>query len=151
MSKNLILILIIVVLVPLIVFLFSKKSSNPQFSSTKLKLNNIEYDIEIAKTISQKSTGLSNRNNLCPNCGMIFIFKQDGTLPFWMKDTLIPLDMIWINSTGKITDIITATKTNSLKILQNSQPAKYVLELNAYDAQKLDLNIGDTINIPIDL
>ena len=147
MSKNLIIILIIIILVPLVVFLFSKKNPTTKFPSTNLKLNNTEYNIEIARTISQKSAGLSTRDKLCSNCGMIFIFNKDGTLPFWMKDTFIPLDMIWINSNGQITDIITATDTNSSKILQNTQPAKYVLELNAYDSQKLSLKVGDIIDL----
>ncbi|MDD4937813.1 MAG: DUF192 domain-containing protein [Candidatus Shapirobacteria bacterium] len=148
MSKNLVIILIIIVLIPLIVFLFSKKNSTIKFSTTKIKLNNIEYEIEIAHTISQKSAGLSNRDKLCQTCGMIFIFNKDSIMPFWMKNTFIPLDIIWINSNGQITDIITATNINSTKILQNTQPAKYVLELNAFDAQKIGLNIGDTIQLP---
>lgn len=147
MAKNLTLTLIIIILVPLIVFLFFKKNSNPKFSATKIKINNIEYNTEIAKTISQKSAGLSNRKELCSNCGMIFIFTKDGYQPFWMKNTFIPLDMIWINSNGKITDIITATQTNSTKILQNTQPARYVLELNAYDTEKIGLKVGDIIDL----
>jgi uncharacterized membrane protein (UPF0127 family) len=64
-----------------------------------------------------------------------------------MKDTLVPLDLIWLNSKGEVTDIITATDLKSLKILQNTRPAKYVIELNAHDAEKIGLNIGDTINL----
>lgn len=148
MSKNLTISLIIIILIPLAVFLFFKKNSNPKLSTTKIKLNNTEYDIEVAANIFQKSAGLSSRDNLCPNCGMIFIFNKDGYQPFWMKNTFIPLDIIWINSTGQITDIIAATETNSSKILQNTKPAKYVLELNAHDAQKLNLSVGDIIKLP---
>lgn len=147
MSKNLILTLIIIILTTIAVFVFYKKPSKP-LSTIKLKLGNSDYNLEIAQTIIQKSKGLSNRNNLCPNCGMIFVFNQDAIQPFWMKNTFIPLDMIWINSNGQITDIITATGINSTKILQNTKPAKYVIELNAHDTQKLNLKIGDIIDIP---
>jgi hypothetical protein len=148
MSKNLITILIIFILIPVVVFIFFKINSNTQFPVTKIKIKNTDYDIEIASTISQKSAGLSNRKELCSNCGMLFIFNKEGPLPFWMKDTFIPLDMIWLNSAGQITDIITATEINSSKILQNTKPAKYVLELNAHDAQKLSLSVGDIIQLP---
>jgi uncharacterized protein len=146
MAKNII--IISIVLIVIIIFSLFKKTSNNSLNTTKIMLNGHEYQIEIASTINQKATGLSNRNYLCPNCGMIFLFSKDGSLPFWMKDTLIPLDMIWTNSNGQITDIITATETESLKVLQNSKPAKYVLELNAHDSQKIGLKIGDFINLP---
>ncbi|MFA5750330.1 MAG: DUF192 domain-containing protein [Candidatus Shapirobacteria bacterium] len=146
MAKNIIIISIIIGLI--IVFSFFKKSSNTELNTTKITLKNKDYQIEIARSSSQKATGLSNRKNLCSNCGMIFIFNKDGALPFWMKDTLIPLDIIWINSQGRVTDIITATEIKSLKLLQNTQPAKYVLELNANEAQKIDLKVGDIIQLP---
>jgi len=146
MSKNLTISLILLISIPIIVFFFYKRNP-PQFEFINLKIKDIDYKLEVAKSISQKSVGLSNRNNLCSNCGMIFVFAKDGSLPFWMKDTLIPLDMIWINSNGQITDIITTTETNSLKTLQNTQPAKYVIELNAGDSLKIGLETGDTINL----
>ena len=65
-----------------------------------------------------------------------------------MKDTLIPLDMIWLDKTGKVVDLKTATETNSSKLYQNQSPAQYVLELNANEAQKIGLKIGDIIPLP---
>jgi len=146
MSKNLTISLILLIAIPIIVFFFYKKNP-PQFETINLKIKNIDYKLEVAKSISQKSAGLSNRTKLCPNCGMIFIFTKDGIQPFWMKDTLIPLDMIWVNSSGQITDIITAKETNSTKIIQNTQPAKYVIELNALNSQEIGLKTGDTIDL----
>jgi hypothetical protein len=146
MAKNIIIISIIIGLI--VIFIFFRKSSNTELNTTKITLKNKDYQIEIARNSSQKATGLSNRKDLCSNCGMIFIFNKDGALPFWMKDTLIPLDMIWINSQGRVTDIITATEIKSLKLLQNTQPAQYVLELNANEAQKIDLKVGDIISLP---
>jgi uncharacterized membrane protein (UPF0127 family) len=146
MAKNIIIFLI--VLIVIIAFSFFRKNTNPSLEATKIVLKNHEYQIEIARTSSQKAAGLSNRETLCSNCGMIFLFSKDGNLPFWMKDTLIPLDMIWINSNGQITDIITATDIKSLKILQNTKPAKYVLEINANEAQKIGLKTGDIISLP---
>lgn len=146
MSKNLTISLILLIAIPIIVFFFYKRNP-PQFETVNLKIKNIDYKLEIAKSISQKSAGLSKRTKLCSNCGMIFIFTKDGFQPFWMKDTLIPLDMIWINSNGQITDIITANETNSTNIIQNTQPARYVIELNAGDSKKINLKIDDTIDL----
>jgi len=150
MAKNII-IIILLIIVSLIAFSFFRKTPNTSLDTINLVLNNHSYQIEIARTSKQKEIGLSNRNSLCSNCGMIFPFEKDKILPFWMKSTLIPLDLVWIDSNNKITDIITATETNSLKILQNTKPAKYVLELNALDSQQIGLKIGDTINIPNNL
>jgi len=147
MSKNIILILSLVILLIILSFIFLPKKTNKDLSVVKIKLGNTDYQIEIARTSSQKSIGLSNRDSLCPNCGMIFIFDKDTYLPFWMKDTRIPLDMIWINSQNQIVDIQHAIETNSLKAIQNSTPAKYVLELNLDDSKKLNLKIGDIIDL----
>jgi len=146
MSKNLTISLILLIVVPIIVFFFYKRNP-PQFETINLKIKNIDYKLEVAKSISQKSAGLSKRTKLCSNCGMIFIFAKEGFQPFWMKDTFIPLDMIWINSNGQVTDIITNNVTNSTKILQNTQPARYVIELNAGDSKKINLKTGDTIDL----
>lgn len=146
MSKNLTISLIILIAIPIVIFFFYKKPSS-KFETVNLKIKNIDYKLEVAKTISQKSAGLSKRTNLCSNCGMIFVFSKNGVLPFWMKDTFVPLDMIWLNSEGKVTDIINASETNSTKILQNSQPAKYVIELNLNETKKINLKVGDTIDL----
>lgn len=119
----------------------------PSSNTINVKISNTDYKIELAKTIAQRTKGLSGREILCKNCGMIFIFSYETELPFWMKDTLIPLDMIWLNKDGKIVDIQTAAETNSTKIYQNQTKAQYVLELNANDSQKLNLKIGDIIDL----
>lgn len=148
MVKNIIIVLIFITAFFLIWhFLLFTPTSN----IINLKINSTNYKIELAKTISQRTKGLSKRESLCPNCGMLFIFGFETDLPFWMKDTLIPLDMIWLDKTGKIVDIKTATETNSQKIYQNQSPAQYVLELNANDSQKLNLKIGDNIKLPNNL
>ncbi|MDD4027174.1 MAG: DUF192 domain-containing protein [Candidatus Shapirobacteria bacterium] len=146
MSKSLILIIIfpIIIIAILIWRLFFYL---PSADFVDIKINNTNYKIELAKTVAQKTKGLSQREKLCSNCGMLFIFGYETELPFWMKDTLIPLDMIWLNKDGKIVDIKTANETNSTKIYQNQSKAQYVLELNANDSQKINLKIGDFIDL----
>jgi uncharacterized membrane protein (UPF0127 family) len=80
---------------------------------------------------------------------MLFVFGFEMDLPFCMRDTLIPLDMIWLDKTGKIVEIKNVTETNnSNKLYRNQSPAQYVLELNLNDSQKLKLKIGDIIPLP---
>lgn len=147
MSKNItvILVFILIIIIVLIWRFFFYIPSSIKF--VDIKINNTDYKIELAQTSAQKIKGLSNRNTLCQKCGMLFVFGFETELPFWMKDTLIPLDMIWLDKNGKIVDIKTASETNSSKIYQNQSPAQYVLELNANDSQKLNLKIGDIIDL----
>lgn len=126
----------------------------PQETNTvTLKIKDQNFKIELAQSLAQKSLGLGNRDSLCQNCGMLFIYQAEGPLPFWMKNTRIPLDMVWLNREGTIVDLKTAlpqpnTPDHQLTIYQNQTPAQYVLELNAYKAKELDLKIGDQIPLP---
>jgi len=131
----------------LLFFFFPRKTKNGNLS-----INGKNYQIEYAITTLQKAKGLSNRDFLCENCGMLFAFDNLGTHPFWMKDTRISLDMIWLDKNGKIVHYELAkpqpnTPITQLKVYKNSTPAKYVLELNAGDFDKLNLKIGDIIKI----
>lgn len=136
-----------------VIYLIYLITYHPKTKTVSIKLGNIKYDFEIAKTISQKSIGLSGRTSLCKNCGMIFIYSSEGIYPFWMKDTLIPLDMIWLDKTGKIITYHNAQPEpniplTKLKNYANSTPAKYILEINSGDFTKLNLKIGGIINLP---
>ncbi|HPT65940.1 MAG TPA: DUF192 domain-containing protein [Candidatus Woesebacteria bacterium] len=148
MSKNIILIFTPVLIIIAGILIWRLFFYLPTSNFIKIKIADTDYKIELAKTSSQKIKGLSDRESLCPKCGMLFIFGFETDLPFWMKNTLIPLDMIWLDKTGKIVDIKTATEVNSQKIYTNQSPAQYVLELNANDSKKLNLKIGDIISLP---
>lgn len=114
-----------------------------------IQINNNSYYLEIARTDQEQKIGLSNRDTLCSNCGMLFIFDKEDEHSLWMKDTHIPLDMIWLNAQYKIVKIITALDTDNTDIIYTNQdPAKYVIELPANEVFKQKLKIGDTIQIP---
>jgi uncharacterized membrane protein (UPF0127 family) len=151
MSKNLTISLIILIAIPIVIFFFYKKPSS-KFETVNLKIKNIDYKLEIAKSISQKSAGLSKRTKLCSNCGMIFIFSNLAPRYFWMKNTLIPLDMLFLDQNGVINTIHTAvpepnTSDLKLKIYSSLAPAKYVIEIPSGRAQELGLKIGSQINL----
>ena len=151
-TKMLSISLLLFIIAIFVVRKITKSEINPPLPTFTLKLNDSNSQIEIAKTNEQKSAGLSGRKSLCPNCGMIFVFDQESIYPFWMKDTLIPLDMLWLDRKGKIVSIFTAEPEPNiplykLKLYQNTLPALYVLELNASDSAKLKLAVGDNINL----
>jgi len=148
-------ILIFVIVISLLAYYLLFKNLTPT-DSVKIEIKNQTYQFEVAKTLAQKSLGLGNRDRLCQNCGMIFVYQNEGIQPFWMKNTLIPLDIIWLDKNGQVVDIKTAlpqpnTPDIKLTIYQNPVPAQYVLEINAYQSKKLNLSIGSIINLPSNL
>lgn len=125
----------------LIIYLYYPR----QLKTKKININSQEFTIEIASTPRQLTQGLSNRPQLCQNCGMLFVFPSPQILQFWMKDTLIPLDMIFIDQDKKIVNVVT-TPVGDLSIKNSTSPALYCLELNAGTATKLNLKPGDILD-----
>lgn len=142
MSKNWILILIVFTLIIWAIYIFYPRKT----STITQKIKDQDFSLEVAKTIPQRTTGLMNRPSLCPNCGMLFVFEVQMPLSFWMKNTLIPLDIIFLDSIGKVINIGTGVP-QSLAQVSSLSPAKYVIELPSGTAAKIGLLPGDTINL----
>jgi len=112
--------------------------------------------IELAISREDRQQGLMFREQLDEDAGMLFVFEKEQNLSFWMKDTLIPLDILYINDDGEIVDIKTMqpcpADTQRCPTYPSRSPAQYGLELNAGQALALELKIGDQldINIPRD-
>ncbi|MDW7968398.1 MAG: DUF192 domain-containing protein [Thermoanaerobaculum sp.] len=88
--------------------------------------------VELALSEEQKALGLMFRDYLPPNQGMLFLFSQDDYLPFWMKNTLIPLDFIWLDAYGTVVDVKHSAppcKLDPCPSYKPSRPARAVLEL----------------------
>lgn len=109
--------------------------------STHLKI-----DIEIADTEFDVQTGLMYRDSMEDNQGMLFIFKDEKERYFYMKNTKIPLDIIYINADNKIVSFQKSAKPFDESSLPSNAPAKYVLELNAGLVLDLNLSVGDSIS-----
>ena len=146
--------IIIIFLILTIVFLIYINFPRKVTKSITQKISSQNFSLEIADNSYLQAKGLSKRSELCSDCGMLFIFNGENTRYFWMKDTFIPLDMIFIKKNGLVTDIFTAQpETNKsdfqLKIYQSSQAVQYVIELNAGTAVKINLKVGDFIKLKI--
>ena len=109
------------------------------------------FSVEIADTNAKRERGLMFRASLEKNKGMLFVFEKEGDYPFWMKNTLIPLDIIWINKDNKVVFISDETKPceeeYSCPSINPDKNAKYVLELNGGSAKKIGLQTGDKIEL----
>lgn len=103
--------------------------------------------VELALDSDSQAQGLMFRESMPENAGMLFMFPETQPLSFWMKNTLIPLDIIYLSEAGEVVHIVTAQpcKVRSCPSYPSVSPAKYVLELNAGRATELGLKAGDNI------
>jgi uncharacterized protein len=115
-------------------------------SEKKVCFGNNCFIAELAKTEKKISQGLMFRENLATNRGMLFVFSQSGVYSFWMKNTKIPLDIIWFNDKKEIVFLannVVPCYEEFCPSINPGEKAKYVLEINADLAEKLELKIGD--------
>jgi len=90
------------------------------------------FNVEVVDTLSEREAGLMYRENLDKDSGMLFIFDEEGNYPFWMKNTLIPLDMIWIGGNKTVVDVKSAVPclAEPCPVIYPGGDALYVLEIN---------------------
>ena len=119
----------------------------PQSSATNtIFINGAKIEVELADTPQKRTKGLSVRESLGQNEGMLFIFEKSDYYSFWMKDMNFALDIIWIGEDKKIADIIkNAIPESYPKTFSPREPAKYVLEVNAGYADEYKIEIGNEI------
>jgi len=104
--------------------------------------------VEIAAEDELRARGLMYRDHLRPGTGMLFFFREDGDYPFWMKNTIIPLDMIWIDANRKIASIAHEAQPCKVENCPNYPPnaiARYVLEVAGGVAKEHGLKKGDVL------
>ncbi len=109
------------------------------------------FTVEVAKTQAQREMGLMFRESLDQDKAMLFVFDQPGIYSFWMKNCLIPLDIIWLDENYKIVVISPnnppCSKTGNCSSINPNVSAKYVLEINAGLSNKINLKPGDHLSI----
>ena len=105
----------------------------------------VSYTVEEAKTVPELEKGLMFRESLAPDAGMIFDLSKVEHTAMWMKNTKIPLDMIFIDGDGTISWIYENAQPESLTLIIPPFPAYAVLEVNAGDVKKHGIKTGDII------
>ena len=120
--------------------------STPESNAHQVCLRDICYEVEIAKNEDQWATGLMHRSSLENSKGMLFVFPYLKRYSFWMKNTLIPLDIIWMDEGQRVIHIekmVMPCEGDPCPQYTPADEALYVLELNAGEAQRSGINTGD--------
>ena len=126
-------------------FVFNGKTKK---SFVEFPSHNLKVEVELAQTVVQQARGLMFREFLAENSGMLFIFSGESPRTFWMKNTKIPLDLIFISSDKKIVEIKESFEPcveEKCPTYQSRAAAKYVLEVNAGFSAKNNIQIGDPL------
>jgi uncharacterized protein len=105
----------------------------------------LAFTVEVQHTPEELARGLMNRPSLPADAGMLFDFGSDRPVSMWMKNTLIPLDMVFIDKDGRITGIAQRAVPYSLEVIPSPGPVRAVLEINGGVAEKLGIRTGDRV------
>jgi len=144
MNKTNIAAIVIIVLFGLIYLLYPGATQKNGIDS--VAINGSIFSVDVADTIKETALGLSGRENLLEDTGMLFIFKSPQNYPFWMKDMNFPIDIMWIGEDFEIVYIKEDAKPESFpEIFTPDIEALYVLEVNAGVVADKNIKIGDKV------
>ena len=117
-----------------------------------VKMGDTIFEVELAINPAERAKGLSGRNILDKNNGMLFVFNEDSAQEFWMYGMKFPLDIVWISSSCKIIDITynaehpeNPNSSEGLVLYSSKLPATYALEINAGEVDLYNINIGGLV------
>lgn len=128
-------------LVVLVIFLWTR----PQHIN--VQVNDRTYNLEVADTTAAREKGLSDRSSLPTQNGMLFEFNRPGPYCFWMKDMRFPLDIIWLDNQKRVVFIEPHLSPQTYpRSYCSDKSARYVVELNAGQAQQAGLKTGTLVN-----
>jgi uncharacterized membrane protein (UPF0127 family) len=103
----------------------------------------LHFQVELAVTPGQRQQGLMQRKDMAADRGMLFDFGASRQVHMWMKNTYLPLDMLFIRTDGTIATIRSDTVPLSEEVIDSKEPVRFVLELNAGTSKKLGIRAGD--------
>lgn len=98
------------------------------------------FDIYLAYNNTQRARGLMHVRQMPVSTGMLFVYEGEDYLSMWMKNTYIPLDMVFAHRDGRVSSVVSNTEPQSLRSITSIEPVAYVLELNAGTAERLSID-----------
>lgn len=119
--------------------------AEPKVTISTKERRDVTFQVEVANTPAKREMGLQYRRELADDRGMIFIFAVESQQSFWMKNTPIPLDMIFINRDHQIVGIVEQTTPFSLEPRSVASPSRYVLEIKGGLAKRHGIQAGDSV------
>ena len=125
---------------------FPKLETENSLAVRMLTIGGKTLEVEIADTLVSRKQGLSGKESLGDNQGMLFVYGEPGNYSFWMKDMKFAIDIIWIDENKKIVDIVKNISPDTFpQTFQPSSPAQYALEVNAGWTDKNFVRMGDLV------
>ena len=118
-----------------------------ELRTTLMRIGARTFTLEIADTPESRQRGLMRRDSMSPDHGMIFVFPDERQLSFWMKNTRIPLDIIYLTRDGVIVSIHPLKPYDTTSV-RSAGPAQFAIELNQGAAADAGVNPGDRLTIP---
>jgi len=113
---------------------------------TAATLGDVPIRLQLADTPAERVQGLSGRDGLAEDEGLLFIFEEDGHHAFWMKDMRFSIDILWLKADGEVVDIASNVAPETYpQSFAPSIPARYVLELPAGFAERYTIEVGDML------
>ena len=113
-----------------------------------LRIGHVDYTLEVADTVTSRATGLMRRDSMPDQHGMIFVFPDEDLRRFHMQNTRIPLDILFLDARGRVVSVSTM-KPYDLSTTPSAAPARYAIELNAGQALRNGVKVGDVLDIPV--
>lgn len=107
------------------------------------------FSVEMAQSSEQLAQGLMFRQRMAADAGMLFDFGRVQPVSMWMKNTLIPLDMVFVDATGRVVGLAERTVPQSLEVISSPGPVRAVVELNGGVASRLGIRAGDRVIHPM--
>ena len=124
------------------------RSSNPgDLATVAVPIGSRTFNLEVAKTQPELEKGLMERDSMPSDHGMLFVFKDEEVLQFWMKNTRFPLDILYLDHADKVISIH-QMKSYDLTPVSSDFPAQYAIELNLGAASAAGVHVGDILAIP---
>jgi uncharacterized membrane protein (UPF0127 family) len=128
----------------------SSSSSSSRLPTTRMSVGKETFQLEIAYRPEDQETGLMNRKSMPDDHGMIFVFPAERNLTFWMRNTLIPLDIIYVDRGGTVVSVKRMKPLDETGVSSDG-PAMYAIELNAGAAARVGVKAGDVLAVPVEL
>ncbi len=119
-------------------------------SVVPMRIGNTTFQLEVANTDAVRAKGLMNRSTMPADHGMIFVFGKEQVQSFWMKNTLIPLDIIFISGDGRVVSVRQMKPLVEDPATSSTLPAKWAIELSDGAAARSGVSVGDVLSIPAD-
>jgi uncharacterized membrane protein (UPF0127 family) len=134
-------------------FVFSANAQLQRFATSELTIVSStgphHFAVEVAETPAQMQQGLMFRRTMAADAGMLFDYKIPTVATMWMRNTLIPLDMLFVDAQGRIVNIRERAVPESLDVIAAAAPVRAVIELNGGTAARLGIASGDQVQHPI--